>query len=111
MGIPYESFSSVGFAGDLWANFGWPGIIVGSVLMGLVLQSIQLRAFREKTAPTLAIYVLFLVNELWLLYGSVLSTMVVTVFAAGLLLLRLLPRADRMATPQAGIVALPAPSP
>lgn len=91
-GIPYQSFSSVGFVGDLWVNFGWPGVVLGSTLLGFTLQMIQGKCFQKKTVSTLVVYVLFLANALWLLYGSILSTMVVTVFAAGLLLLRSLPR-------------------
>jgi len=96
-GVPYESFSSVGFVGDLWANFGWTGVILGSLLLGFVLQTIQLKFFRKKTLPVLMTYVLFLVNELWLLYGSIVPTMVVVVFSAGLLFLTLLGQLEETA--------------
>ena len=93
-GVPFQSFSSLGFVGDLWVNFGWYGVVLGALLLGFVLEFIQLKLFRQKSIPFMVVYTLLLANELWLLYGSILSTMVVSVYAAGVVLLVLLPRGD-----------------
>jgi len=86
LGLEYQSFSSVGFLGDLWANFGWLGVVVGSVVMGFLLQFIQLACFRRRSVAVVIVHVLLLVNAVWLMYGSVLSLMVITVYVlSGLL--------------------------
>ena len=86
-GVEHVHFSSVGFVGDLWANFGPFGVIIGSIIIGFILQFIQLRLFREKGVLVLMVYILLLLNAAWLMYGSVLSTMVVSVYLLSILLL------------------------
>jgi oligosaccharide repeat unit polymerase len=77
----YESFSAVGFVGDLWANYGLLGVLVGSFIIGVVLQLCQLVLFRQKNVLTSIVFVLLLLNSVWIMYGSVLSLMVVVVYA------------------------------
>jgi hypothetical protein len=80
-GIQFESFSSVGFLGDTWVNFGWPGVVIACVALGFVMQAIQLGCFKRRDIPTMMLWVLLMVNAVWLMYGSILSIMVVTVYA------------------------------
>ncbi len=105
-GIEFQSFSSVGFVGDLWVNFGWSGVVSGAILLGFALEFIQLKFFRRKSIPFMVVYTLLLANELWLLYGSVLSTMVVSVYAAGVGLLALLPKEESMGRERQRAVAM-----
>jgi len=86
-GVEHVHFSSVGFVGDLWANFGPLGVIIGTIIIGFILQFIQLRFFKKKSILTLMIYIMLLLNGAWLMYGSVLSTMVVSVYLLSILLL------------------------
>src|SRR5438128_2134955 len=76
----YQPFSSVGFVGDLWANFGWLGVIIGGVFIGFLLQFVQVKFLKQKSLATTMIYVMLVLNSLWIMYGSILSTMVVSAF-------------------------------
>lgn len=76
----YEPFSSVGFVGDLWVNFGWAGVTLGAIILGWILQSIQVICFRRKSVIAIVVFVLLLLNSVWLMYGSILSLMVVSVY-------------------------------
>lgn len=89
-GFEYKPYSSLGFVGDLWVNFGWVGVSVGAIFVGFVLQFIQLKFFKMKTIPIVMIFIMLLLNSVWILYGSVLSTMVVSVYVLSVLLLRFL---------------------
>jgi len=86
-GGEFEHITPPGFVADLWINFGWLGVIMGTISIGFLLQFIQLRFFRKKSILTLMVYILFLLNIVWLIYGSVLSTMVVSVYLLSALFL------------------------
>jgi hypothetical protein len=94
-GVTYQSFSSIGFLGDLWANFGWFGVILGTILIGFLLQFVQLTFFKKKSISTLVLYGLLLVNAPWMLYGSVLSTMVISVYFGVVLMMLLYSRGEQ----------------
>lgn len=87
VGVEYHSFSSVGFTADLWANFGWLGVVAGTSVLGFVLQLIQTRLLIRKDAATLIIYVMLLLNGAWLLYSGILATMVVSVYGLAIVFL------------------------
>ncbi len=74
------------FVGNLWGNWGWPGVILGTTLIGFVYQLIQLTIFRGKSVPNLALYVVMLCDAVWIIYGRALGTMSVSVLLFGLLL-------------------------
>src|SRR2546422_1591214 len=104
----YQPFSSVGFVGDLWANFGWLGVVIGGVAIGFLLQFIQVNFFKRKTLLATMVYVMLVLNSLWIMYGSILSTMVVSVFLlSGLfaLFLQIVEGAVRNRAPARGYVS------
>ncbi len=74
------------FVGDLWGNWGWCGVIVGTITIGFVFQLIQLTAFTRKSVPNLALYVVMLCDAVWIIYGKALGIMTVSVLLFGLLL-------------------------
>jgi len=86
-GVEFHSVTSPSFIAELWLNFGWFGVIVGTVALGFVLQFIQLTFFKKKTAPILSAYILLILNGAWLIYGHVFSTMSVSVYLFILLFL------------------------
>jgi len=96
-GLEFTHFSSIGFVGDLWVNFGWWGILIGSFTLGFILQSAQLLFHKKTDILRFAIFVLLLVNSVWIIYGSVLSIMVLSVYGSSIfLLLILVPILDRV---------------
>lgn len=109
----YESFSSVGFLADAWVNFGWPGVVLASVMLGFITQFVQLACFVRRNIVTMMLYVLLVVNTLWLMYGSMLSLMVVTTyllsgaFALALLLVPMQGQPSATGTARASSVASP----
>ena len=91
-GVEFQHTVSPSFVADLWINFGWFGVIIGTIIIGFILQFIQLWLFRKKSISNLIIYIILLLNAVWLIYGHVLSTMVVSVYLLSVLfLLFLLP--------------------
>jgi len=91
-GVEFHPTISPSFVAELWLNFGWFGVVMGTTIIGFILQFIQLRLFREKSIATLSIYILLLLNGAWIIYGHVLATMVVSVYLAGILFLIFLKR-------------------
>ena len=71
----------VSFIGDLWRNWGWPGVIIGPICLGYLYQLIQLKLFTTKNVTSLTIYVIILTQSVWILYGNLLGIMSVTVFS------------------------------
>lgn len=86
-GATYNPIYPAGFVGDLWRNFGWPGIITGSIILGFVFQLIQLKLFKNKNLLTLSLYVILMINTIWLIFGHILGTISVAIFVLSLLLL------------------------
>ena len=91
-GVEFVPTISPSFVAELWLNFGWFGVLMGTTIIGFILQSIQLRLFRRKSIPILSLYIMLLLNGAWIIYGHILATMVVSVYLGGLLLLILLKR-------------------
>jgi oligosaccharide repeat unit polymerase len=89
-GAEFRHTVSPSFVADLWINFGWFGIIIGTIIIGFILQFIQLWLFKKKSISTLIIYIILLLNAVWLIYGHVLSTMVVSVYLLSVLFLLVL---------------------
>lgn len=71
----YSPAAPVGFVGDLWRNFGWPGVILGTVLIGFAYQTIQVKLFVRKTVFMLSIHVILLIGSIWIIHGNVLGVM------------------------------------
>lgn len=91
-GVEFHPTISPGFLAELWINFGWFGVFMGTSIIGFILQFIQLRLFRKKSVPTLSIYILLLLNGAWIIYGHILATMVISVYLPGVLFLIYLKR-------------------
>ncbi|MDB9359759.1 O-antigen ligase [Nodularia spumigena CS-588/02] len=50
--------ANVGYPGYFWADFGWMGVIIGSLLAGFLLQLIQLTIYYLPKSPfTIALYI------------------------------------------------------
>jgi oligosaccharide repeat unit polymerase len=86
-GVEFHHTVSPSFVAELWINFGWFGVIIGTIIIGFILQLIQLMLFRKKSILTLIIYTMLLLNAVWLIYGHVLSTMVVSVYLLSVIFL------------------------
>lgn len=70
--------ANAAFVGTLWANFGVMGILFGSVLVGMLIQTVQTFLFRsKKTILYLAAYA-FLVYTFSILVGSSITTVLLT---------------------------------
>lgn len=88
-GTEAVSYYPASFVGDLWRNFGFWGVVIGSMGFGFFFQYVQDAFFQRKSAFTLSVYVIFLVNAIWLIFGNALGTVSLMVFAFGLILLGL----------------------
>jgi len=86
-GVEFHHTVSPSFVAELWLNFGWYGVILGSMMIGFILQLIQLGAFRKKSIPSLSLFIILLLNGPWIIYGHLLATMVVSVYLLSLLFL------------------------
>jgi hypothetical protein len=89
-GVHYEHVTAIGFLADLWINYGWGGVILGPVALGFFLQYVQLRFFTVRSVPAMILYAVIILGAGWLIYSNMLPTMVVAVYAFGLLLMGLL---------------------
>jgi len=89
-GVKFRSVASPSFIAELWLNFGWGGVIIGTIVIGFILQFIQLVFFRKKSIPFLSFYILLLLNGAWIIYGHVVGTMVVSVYLVTVFFLFLL---------------------
>lgn len=86
-GIEFQPVTSPSFIAELWLNFGWLGIIIGTIIIGFTLQFIQLIFFRKKSIPFLSFYILLLLNGAWIIYGHALGTMTFSVYLITILFL------------------------
>jgi hypothetical protein len=87
LGLDYTPAYPAGFVGDLWRNFGWFGVILGTIFIGFIYQLIQIKLFTRKSIPTLSIYIIVLVGSVWIIFGNVLGTISVSIFVLSILLL------------------------
>jgi hypothetical protein len=74
-----ESASAGGaFVADFYANFGVPGVLVGGVLLGLILQGIQIAILRRrKTSVSLAVLA-FMFYAFWMTTSRALPTVLMS---------------------------------
>lgn len=77
----------VTFVGDLWRNWGWEGVIIGTFIIGFVYQILQLKLFREKTPITATFQVLLLINGIWIIPGNALGIMTTSIMLLSVLFL------------------------
>lgn len=75
----------VSFIGDLWRNWGWPGVIIGSIFIGYIYQLIQLKLFRRKNIMSLTLQIVLLLNATWIIWGNTLGIMTTSVFLFSIL--------------------------
>ncbi|MFH1657164.1 MAG: O-antigen polymerase [bacterium] len=90
LGLDYIAYYPATFVGDLWRNFGWFGVIIGSIVYGFLFQLIQIKLFIKKSIPVLSIYVILLINVIWPIFGNALGTVSVVIFFLSVLFLWLI---------------------
>jgi oligosaccharide repeat unit polymerase len=74
----------VSFVGDLWRNFGWPGVVLGSATFGFIYQAVQLKFFRYgRTVLSLTFLVLMLCGSVWIIWGKAFGIVSTAVLVAG----------------------------
>jgi oligosaccharide repeat unit polymerase len=95
LGVKFYPTISPSFVAELWLNFGWLGVLIGSAIIGCVLQVMQLHLFRMKSIPTLCLYIILLLNGAWIIYGHIFATMVISVYVAAIVVLMFLKKRDR----------------
>jgi hypothetical protein len=105
LGVEFYPTISPSFVAELWVNFGWFGVLFGSVLVGLVLQLVQVLVFDRKTVPALSLYILMLLNGAWIIYGHLLATMVISVYLPSILILLYLKRRRKAAAVATGRIS------
>lgn len=88
--VDVVAYYPASFVGDLWRNFGFAGVLTGSVFLGFFFQYVQNVFFVKRSAAALSLYVIFLVNAVWLIFGNAFGTMSIIVFLFGLMLLHVL---------------------
>ncbi len=86
-GFDYEAHWPSGFVADLWRNFGWFGVIAGTIIIGFIYQYMQLKLFKVKSIPVLSLYIIVLIGALWIIYGNVLGTVTVFIFISSITIL------------------------
>ena len=86
-GIEFIPTISPSFVAELWINFGWFGVVIGSTLVGFVLQQIQLTLFDRKSVPAMSFFVIMLLNGAWIIYGHLFASMVISVFVPSVVVL------------------------
>lgn len=69
----------VSFVGDLWRNWGWEGVLLGTFLIGFLYQILQLKLFREKTPTSATFHVLLIINCMWIIPGNFLGIMTTSI--------------------------------
>jgi hypothetical protein len=97
MGWEFYATISPSFVAELWVNFGWYGVTIGSMLVGFVLQLIQVRVFDRKTVPSLSLFIIMALNGAWVVYGHLLATMVISVYLPSILIVAHLKRRRKAA--------------
>ena len=77
-GAPESGSAGGAFFADFYANFGVPGVLVGGVLLGLILQGIQISILRRrKTAVSLAVMA-FMFYAFWMTTSRALPTVLLS---------------------------------
>lgn len=77
------SLAPVSFVGDLWRNWGWPGIITGPICIGFIYQFVQLKLFREKNVIILSLQVFLILGSILIIHGNLLGVVTTSIFLSG----------------------------
>lgn len=86
--------ANAAFIGNMYADFGLVGVLVGSFLVGLIMQSIQIFLLREKkTILTLVVYAI-LIYSFWMLNSIPFPVLLLT---NGVILVLILPSVIKIA--------------
>lgn len=94
-----NTVAPVTFVGDLWRNWGWIGVVLGTIILGMVLQSLQLRLCERAGPASLSLQVILLINSVYLIHGNALGVMSTCIFIMIFIATFFLPKAlnSRMA--------------
>lgn len=85
--------ANAAFIGNLYVDFGLTGVLIGSFLVGLIMQSIQIYIFRtKKTVLTLVLYAYF-IHSFWMLNSIPFTVLLLT---NGVILALILPLVIRL---------------
>jgi oligosaccharide repeat unit polymerase len=76
----------VTFIGDLWRNWGWPGILIGAFGFGYMFQRIQNQLAGESTAARATMLTLLLLGALGILHGKALGVVTMGIIVCGWLM-------------------------
>lgn len=87
VGGDYTPGYPASFVGDLWRNFGWLGVIIGTITMGFIFQFLQINFFKRKSIFILSLFVVLLINTVWLIFGNALGTISVSIFLLSIIFL------------------------
>jgi len=83
---PRNPVAPVSFVGDLWRNWGWAGVIIGTLTIGFLYQFAQLRLSDQKNVVNSTLQVILLLNSVWIIPGNALGTVSTSVLALVLVL-------------------------
>lgn len=75
IGDPRNTVAPVTFVGDLWRNWGWSGVILGTIVMGAAIQFIQLRLIQRKNPMSMSLQVILILTAFYLIPGGALGIM------------------------------------
>lgn len=83
---PRFAMAPVTFVGDLWRNWGWPGVIMGAMVIAYIFQVIQ-RIFGDNLSPARSsAFVLVMLGTLTMIHGKATGIMTLSVIFLGAML-------------------------
>jgi len=74
------------FVGDLWRNFSWVGVIIGTFLLGAVYQFIQIFFIRNQNIVTICAFIILMMYPLFIIHGNMFGIVTTMIFIVGLIL-------------------------
>lgn len=75
-----NTVAPVSFVGDLWRNWGWGGVILGVIALGILIQFIQLRLCRRKNPMSMSLFVILILATLYMIPGGAFGVMTTASF-------------------------------
>ncbi len=74
------------FVGDLWRNWGYVGVILGSIWVGFFYQFIQVKILNKKSYVGTTIKVIIFVSSIWIIWGNMFGIVTTSVLLLTVLL-------------------------
>lgn len=85
---PSIEVGPVSFVADLWRQWGWPGVIVGSIVLGCLYQYVDRKYLcggANRSVPVIVCHTILLSSTTVILYGNLFGVMSVSLFLVGVL--------------------------